>query len=108
MLVVVRWHGYLCTFLRSIEILFRMCKGKYKDSFIKMQMKKQTLGQGAHKHQYFYAVDDYLKDLAFILKVTLLYTWQQLQMIENVLVHFILFIHIINFIYFVSYIPNAL
>ena len=52
-------------------------------------MKKQTLGHGAHKHQYFYAVDDYLKDLAFILKVTLLYTWQQLQMIENVLLHFI-------------------
>ena len=64
-------------------------------------MKKQTLGQGAHKHQYFYAVDDYLKDLAFILKVTLLYTWQQLQIRENVLVHIILFIHIINFLYFV-------
>ena len=67
-----------------------------------MQMKKQTLGQGAHKHQYFYAVDDYLKDLAFILKVTLLYTWQQLQMIENVLLHFMLFIHIMKFIYFVQ------
>ena len=62
MLVDVRWHGYLCTFLRSVELLFRMYRSKYKDSFIKMQMKKQTLGQGSsHKHQYYHAANDYLK-----------------------------------------------